>query len=106
MMRYPLVLVILYMIYLTSIQIIINSKVCVKTNKAIWQGMVMRIPYSDMVCDANDLNVKWIENKTEDIVLIKKVSIEYVNEIAPLATQKYFCIARMEESVQDLTTQI
>ena len=44
----------------------------VKTNKQNWQVIVIRIPYSDTECDVNYLKVKWIENKTEDRVLIEK----------------------------------
>ena len=56
--------------------------------------MVMIIPYSDMEFNANHLEVKWIDNKTEDRLLIKK-SVEYVQNIVPISIQKYFCGAHM-----------
>ena len=46
--------------------------------KVIWQGKVMRIPYINMLCDAYYLRTKWLDNKTEDRVLIKNVSLEYI----------------------------
>ena len=49
----------------------LNDKVRVKTNKEIWQGEVMRIPCSDMPCDANCLEINWSHTKTEYRVLIK-----------------------------------
>ena len=61
------------MVYLTTIKkkITLHSKLWFKRNKEIWQGMVMRIFYSDTECDVNDLKVNWLGNKIEDRVLIK-----------------------------------
>ena len=58
--------------------------------------MVTRIPNSDMKYDANDLKVKWHDNKIKYILLINNVSIEYVKERVPIAYQKYFCLDHME----------
>ena len=66
----------------------------------------MRLLYSDMECDANNLKVKCIENKTEDRGLMKNLSVEYIIKIVLISTQKYWCGAHMIESYQDLTMQI
>ena len=68
--------------------------------------MVMRISYSDNKRDENDLKVKWIDNKTKYRVLIKNVYVEYRQKIFTIYTETYFSGSHMEESVQELTTQI
>ena len=42
--------------------------------RTIWQGKVTKIPHSDMENDDNNLKLKWIDNKTEDELLMKCVS--------------------------------
>ena len=59
-----------------------------------------------MWCDTNTLNVKWLSNKTEEILLIKNVSVEYVKKRVPISTQKYLCMDRMEEQVHYITIKI
>ena len=49
------------------------------------------------------MNVKWLSNKTEEILLIKNVSVEYVKKRVPIFTQKYLCMDRMEEQVHYIT---
>ena len=46
----------------------------VRTNKSNFQGKFVRIPYNDMPFDANYFKTKWLDSKTENIVLIKFVS--------------------------------
>ena len=41
-------------------KIIENSIVWVNMNKETWQGKFLRIPFSDLESDANNLKVKWM----------------------------------------------
>ena len=54
-----------------------DSIVWVNTKKEIGQGMVVRIPFSDLPHHSNNLKLIWIDTKNEDIVLIKNCSREY-----------------------------
>ena len=44
-------------------KIIENSIVWVNMNKETWQGKFLRIPFSDLESDANNLKVKWMNKK-------------------------------------------
>ena len=44
-----------------------------KTNKTIWEGRVIRIPFSDFPVDAKHSKLLWINTKKEDRVLIRNI---------------------------------
>ena len=45
--------------------------VWVNTNKIIWEGRVLKIPFSEVPEDAKRLKLIWINTKKEERVLIK-----------------------------------
>ena len=49
------------------------SIVWVNTNKTIWEGRVIKTPFSEMSEDAKHLKLIWINTKKEERVLIKKI---------------------------------
>ena len=54
-----------------------NYIVWVTTNKEIWKGELINIPFSDLTQDSNHLKSKWIDTKKEDRFLIKNCPREY-----------------------------
>ena len=46
----------------------------VNTNKIIWEGKVIKIPFSDVPEDAKHLILIWINTKKEERVLTKNCS--------------------------------
>ena len=54
-----------------------NTTVWVNTKKTIWEGTVVKIPYSQKSEDSKYLKVVWINTKKEQRVLIKDCSKEY-----------------------------
>ena len=78
----------------------------VKSNKSIWKGKVIRIPCSHIPCDTHFLKIKLLDNKTEYIVLIKNVSLEYMKKIVPITRHNYSSGYHMEESVHGLMIKI
>ena len=59
-------------------------------NKAIWQGIAMKIRYSDTECEANYLKIKWLENKIEDTVLMRNVSVQYIQRKGQMPLRNIF----------------
>ena len=59
------------------------------TNETIWEGRVIKIPFSDVPEDAKHLKLIWINKKREERVLIKKKSKEYKHKRIPISTQRY-----------------
>ena len=51
-----------------------DSIVWLNTNKTIWEGRVIKIPFSEVPEDAKHLKLIWINTKKEDRVLIKNYS--------------------------------
>ena len=51
-----------------------NSIFWVNTNKTIWEGRVIKIPFSDVPEGAKHLKLIWINTKKEESVLIKNCS--------------------------------
>ena len=49
----------------------------VNTKKTIWEGRVIKIPFSEKAEDAKHLKLIWINTKKEEMVLIKNCSKEY-----------------------------
>ena len=107
-MTIPLILETVFMIFLTTsnkiLLFIINFGSELK--REIWQGTAMRIPCNDNKRDKNYLKVKWTDNKTEDIVLIKNVSVGYIQRRVTTSTYNYFSGIHIKKLVQDITTQI
>ena len=54
-----------------------NTSVWVNTKKNIWEGKVIKIPYSQKSEDSKYLEGVWINTKREQRVLIKDSSKEY-----------------------------
>ena len=54
-----------------------DSIVWVNTKKTIWEGRVIKIPFSENSEDAKNLKLIWINTKKEERVLIKNCSKEY-----------------------------
>ena len=50
------------------------SIVWVNTNKTIWEGRVIKTPFSEMSEDAKHLKLIWINTEKEERVLIKNCS--------------------------------
>ena len=72
------------------------------TKKTIWEGRVIKIPFSKKLEDAKHLKLIWINTKKEERVLIKNYSKEY-KKMIPVSTQKYQDGGGMEKSVVDVT---
>ena len=51
-----------------------GSIVWVNTNKTIWEGRFIKIPFSDFLEDARHLKLIWINTKMEDSFLIRNCS--------------------------------
>ena len=107
-MRYPLVLVILYMIYLTIIKSLLlliqkcGSKMTSKLGEVwLWGSFTVIWNVMQIIWKSNVLKIK---RKIED--WWKNLSVEYIIKIVLISTQKYWCGAHMIESYQDLTMQI
>ena len=66
----------------------------------------MRITYSDMESDDNYFKLKFIDNITAHIVLIKMFQLITFKKIFSITTQKYYCGYCMEDSVNYLTLKI
>ena len=75
--------------------------VWVNTNKTIWEGRVIKIPFSEKSEDAKHLKLIWINTKKEESVLIKNCSKEYKHKRIPVSTQRYKDVGGMEKSVLD-----
>ena len=82
-----------------------SSIVLVDTNISSWKGEVVRNNFSDLSSDYNHLKVILINTKKKDRVLIK-ITLWNKQKIVPVATQKYYHGAHMEESVHDITLKI
>ena len=54
-----------------------DSIVWVNTNKNIWEGMVIKIYFSDVPENAKHLKLIWIDTKKEESILLIKKSKEY-----------------------------
>ena len=54
-----------------------DSIVWVNTKKTIWEGRVIKIPFSEKSEDSKHLKLIWINTKKEERVLIKHCSKEY-----------------------------
>ena len=67
------------------------------TNKTIWEGRVIKIPFSDVPEDAKHLKLIWINTKKEERVLIKNCSKEYKHKRIPISTQRYKYGGAMEK---------
>ena len=50
-----------------------DSIVWVNTKKTIWEGRVIKIPFSEKSEDSKHLKLIWINTKKEERVLIKKI---------------------------------
>ena len=72
------------------------------TNKTIWEGRVIKIPFSEKSEDAKHLKLIWINKKKEERVLIKNCSKEYKHKRIPVSTQRYQDGGGMEKSVLDI----
>ena len=48
-----------------------NTIVWVNAEKTIWEGRVIKIPFSEKSEDSKHLKLKWINTKKEERVLIK-----------------------------------
>ena len=82
-----------------------DSIVWVNTKKTIWEGRVIKIPFSKKSEYAKHLKLIWINTKKEERVLIKYCSKEYKKRI-PVSTQRYQDGGGMEKSVLDVTESI
>ena len=69
------------------------------TNKTIWEGRVIKIPFSDFPEDAKQYKLIWINKKKEDRVSTRNCSKEYKHKSIPISTQKYKDGGTMEKSV-------
>ena len=49
-----------------------------------------------MPCDDKYLKIKWLDTKTEDLVLKKNGQLEYTKKRFTLSTQRYFSGYQME----------
>ena len=65
-----------------------DSIVWVNTNKTIWEGRFIKIPFSENSEDAKHLKLIWINKKREERVLIKNCLKEYKKRIT-VSTQRY-----------------
>ena len=83
-----------------------DSIVWVNTKKTIWEGRVIKIPFSEKSEDAKHLKLIWINTKKEERVLIKNCSKEYKHKRIPVSTQRYQDGGGMEKSVLDVTYSI
>ena len=79
-----------------------DSIVWVNTNKTIWEGWVIKIPFSEKSEDAKHLKLIWINTKKEERVLIKNSSKEFKHKRIHVSTQRYKDGGGMEKSVLDL----
>ena len=79
-----------------------DSIVWVNTNKTIWEGRVIKIPFSVKSKDAKHLKLIRINKKMEERVLIKNCSKEYKHKRIPVSTQIYQDGGGTEKSVLDL----
>ena len=50
----------------------------------------MKIWYSDTEYEANYLKIKWLENKIEDTVLMRNVSVQYIQRKGQLPPGNIF----------------
>ena len=82
-----------------------DSIVWVNTKKTIWEGRVIKIPFSEKSEDAKYLKLIWINTKKEERVLINFFSKELKKRI-PVSTQRYQDGGGMEISVLEVTDSI
>ena len=78
----------------------------VNTKRNIWEGRVIKIPFSEKSEDAKHLKLIWINTKKEERVLIKNCSKEYKHKRTPVSTQRYQDGGGMEKPVLDVTDSI
>ena len=83
-----------------------DSIFLVNTKKTIWEGRVIKIPFSENSEDAKHLKLIWINTKKEERVLIKNCSKEYKHKRIPVSTQRYQDGGGMEKSVLYLTDSL
>ena len=76
------------------------------TNKTIWEGRVIKIPFSDVPEYAKYLKLIWISTKKEERVLIKFFPKEYKHKRIPISTYIYKDGMAMEKSVLDITDRL
>ena len=76
------------------------------TNKKIWEGRVIKIPFSDVPEDSKHFKLIWINTKKEERFLIKNCSKEYNHKGIPISTQRYKYGGDMEKSVLDITDSL
>ena len=80
----------------------------VKNNKANSKGRVLRITFSDLESDANNLKVIWINKNTEDRFLIKKFSSDYNKKSSNISTEilQWLSYVRvsLKKNLEDKTT--
>ena len=51
------------------------------------------------------MEIKWIDMRKEDRILIKNVSLNYSKKRVPVPTQQHFNGAYMEETGHNITTE-
>ena len=79
-----------------------DSIVWVNTKKTIWEGRVIKIPFSEKSEDAKHLKLIWVNTKTEEGVLIKNIPKEYKHKSIPVSTHRYKDGGVVEKSVLDM----
>ena len=63
---------------------------CIMTKNNIW----------------NYLKVKWTDNKSEDILLIKKMSVDYIKKIIPKYKLKLLSISELQQKAVSKKTKL
>ena len=83
-----------------------GSIVWLNTNKNLWGGRVIKIPFSDVIEDATYFKSICINTKKEEFFLIKNCSKEYKHKRIPISTQRYNNGGDIEKSVLDITDRL
>ena len=83
-----------------------DSIVWVNTIKKIWEGRVIKIPFSDFPDHSKHLKLICINTKKEDRVLIRNCSKEYKHKIIPISNQIYKDGGVVEKYLLDITDSL